>query len=196
MMMLPTSYLEYYQASTDLYQGSYAPVMSAFTVPSTGAVGTVSSWNEDIAKTGSSMHMAFVSMSKESNEVILLHRPAYHTPAMGVTANNHKNTLYEFIGGVNVHQAPQTVLFPTQGLKPVVKNKVRKLQFMLESFEANNGTDTFPMKCSTDEEDLFNIVDTRTMMYVPQKHTSTMIMGWTENPLKMLYLLHAEMTAE
>jgi hypothetical protein len=195
MMTLPTSYLEYYQTSTDLYQGSYAPVMSAFTVPSTGAVRTASSLNKDIAKTCSSMHMAFVSMSKESHEVLLLHRLAYHTPAMGVTANNYENKLYAFIGEVNIHQAPQTVLFPTQGLKPVVKNKVRKMKFMLESFEADNGTDTFPMKRATDEEDLYDIVDTRTMMYVPQKYT-TMIMGWTEKPLKMLYLLHAEMTAE
>jgi hypothetical protein len=49
------------------------------------------------------------------------------------------------------------------------------------------GTDMFPMKCPTDEDALFDIVETQTMMYVPQKYTAR-IMSWMEKPLKMLYL--------
>jgi hypothetical protein len=152
--------------------------------------------HEDVQATWNDMPHAYVSLVKDKNRLVLLHRASYHAKPLGTTPEVWNNKVLMYTGDVMESQVPQAVFFPplllaaTQQAVTVDCIEQRLLNFISD--------DTLKLLEPTDPStpaDLKDEIRTRHAIYLPPQFVH-LFLERRLTPRQALVCIHLALTLE
>ena len=195
--LLPSNYQEYYAGDT-AGEPQVAHVMDVFKTAGRNegiAPKNNRKLNAEILSSRDTMAHGYVTMSKNDDRILVLHRITYHSSRMGMPPKAWENQMYAVAGDVMGDQMPQTLVWPMRILEPLnVDVKVLKLAQQITTLMGTEAT-TLPPIDEDEIEEYYDTIKTRHGMYVPRKYLP-MLLEERLTPKEALCKLVIESTSQ